>query len=110
MRKSTIHNLPKDIENVIPKEERTPLINKIIEEAIIGEYHDYKNDKYICGKMALVSLLQKTGDNRLKPLIESVINGEYDEEADDNDMMNLQRDWTENGGDIETFKKLFGGK
>ena len=28
-------------------------IELMIEEALAGEYHDYKNVKYVCGKMQL---------------------------------------------------------
>lgn len=110
MRKSTIEHLPKEIEALIPEEERTPLINQIIQEALIGEFHDFKNEKYVCGKMAVVSLMRETKDNRFKPLINAVINGDYDEPADDNDMMNLRKDWTDDGANGEAFDKLFGGK
>jgi hypothetical protein len=110
MRKSTIEHLPKEIEALIPESERTPLIKRIIEEAMIGEFHDFKNDKYVCGKMAVVSLMRETKDERLQPLINAVINGDYDEPADNNDVMNMRKDWTDSGSDPETFDKLFGGK
>lgn len=110
MRKSTIEHLPKEIEALIPESERTPLIKQIIEEAMIGEFHDFKNDKYVCGKMAVVSLMLKTKDGRFQPLINAVINGDYDEPADDNDMMNMRKDWKDSGSDPEQFDKLFGGK
>ncbi len=110
MKKSTIEHLPKEIEALIPESERTPLIKQIIEEALIGEFHDYKNDKYVCGKIAVVSLMQETKDPRLKSLIEGVMNGDYDETADENDIMNMRKDWKDSGADLKLFDKLFGGK
>ena len=60
----------------------TPFMKVTIEEAKKGEYHDYKNDKYVCGKVALVERLNAM---KLYDLAERVINGEYDEKPDAED-------------------------
>ena len=46
--KSTMVELVQELEAVTP---RTPLVEKMILEAKAGEYHDYKNNKYACGKV-----------------------------------------------------------
>lgn len=112
MSKSTITHLPKDIEALIPENEHTPLINQIIQEATIGEFHDYKNDKYVCGKMALVLLLQQAfdeGEKRLINIQKAVVDGEYNEHADENDLANMKREWIQDGGTAEKFDELFAG-
>lgn len=60
----------------------SPQLAVIIEEAKAGEYHDYKNQKYTCGKVAVVGKLREIGQ---EDLAKRVINGEFDEEADAED-------------------------
>lgn len=50
---------------------RTPLIDEMIEEARAGEYHDYKNEKYICGKMEASKKLREAGLIDLTKQVES---------------------------------------
>jgi len=71
------------------KLERNPLIQEMIDEAKAGEYHDYKNEKYPCGKMAVVGKLNAAG---LKDLAKRVINGEFDEVADEEDKEMMRKD------------------
>lgn len=78
-RKSTMVELVTELEKVHP---RTPLIEQMIAEAKAGEYHDYKNEKYICGKVAVVGYLREAG---LNDLAKQVMNGDFDEEADAED-------------------------
>jgi hypothetical protein len=74
-------------------EKKTDLIKAIIAEAKAGEYHDYKNKKYVCGKVAANDLLQvaakQHGDEKTKKLLldlaERIRNGVFDEEADEED-------------------------
>lgn len=110
MRKSTITDLPKDIEMLIPEIENNLLVKAIINEATLGEYHDFKNKKHACGKIALVDDLRHTGDNRFDNLIQDVINGIYDESPDEEDKANMKKDWLENGGSEEMYNQMFGGK
>ena len=60
---------------------------RIINEAKAGEFHDYKNEKYVCGKVALVSLLIEANLLELK---NAVVNGEYDEVADEEDKAKMR--------------------
>ena len=78
MRKDTRIHLVEELEK-LPK---TSLIEFIIKEAKAGEYHDYKNEKYVCGKVALVGYLDQAG---LADLSSRVKDGEFDEEADEQD-------------------------
>lgn len=55
----------------------------MIEEAKAGEYHDYKNKKYVCGKIAAVGKLKSLGHFDLAMRI---ANGEFDEQADEEDI------------------------
>lgn len=104
MRKSTIIDLPKDILAVIPDGESIPEIKEILDEARAGEYHDFKNEKYICGKMAVVS---KLTDKRLSAIKKDVMDGVYDEEPDAEDDAKMKAEWLEDGGTEEMFDKLF---
>jgi hypothetical protein len=66
----------------------TPLIEEIIKEAKAGEFHDFKNQKYDCGKMALYGLLMKA---KLSDLANRVSEGEFDEKADEEDKAKLRK-------------------
>ena len=66
---------------------RTPLVQRIIDEARAGEFHDFKNKKYVEGKIVLVGLLAEAG---LTDLRTRVIDGEFDEVADDEDIAELR--------------------
>ena len=95
-RKSTMIELVSDLE-ALP--ERSVLIRQILDEARAGEFHDYKNKKYLCGKVELVHLLMRaqrdeslsqTTRTRLRKLAQAVKEGEFDEEADAEDQEMLQ--------------------
>lgn len=100
-RKSTMVELVAELEKV-PK---TSLVERIIAEAKAGEFHDYKNQKYDCGKVAVVGLLTEAG---LNDLAGQVINGDYDEEADEQDKEHLRKMLDENGMGSAGFKKALG--
>ena len=85
MRKSTMIELVDELEK-LPK---SPEIDFMIEEAKAGEYHDYKNRKYICGKMESSQRLRGLGYVDLAKRIE---NGEFDEEADDIDKQMMRNE------------------
>lgn len=84
-RKSTMIELVEEL-GKLPK---SPDIDFMIEEAKAGEYHDYKNKKYFCGKFESSSRLRKLGFLELAKRIES---GEFDEEADDIDKQNMRNE------------------
>lgn len=83
MKKSTMVELVHELERL----PRTAQIDELIVEAKAGEYHDYKNKKYDCGKIAVVGKLRAAG---LEPLALRVIDGEFDEEADEHDKEHLK--------------------
>ena len=102
MKKSTMVELVQELEAITP---RTPEIEEMITEAKAGEYHDFKNQKYVCGKVAVVGKLTAAG---LKELANRVINGEFDEEADEDDKAMLKRDALAGGFNEQQCKELFG--
>lgn len=107
-RKSTMVELPQDLEALRPLFKAThpqgdDVLNFLIREARAGEFHDYKNEKYDCGKVAVCSFLdqltQQCEDrgyqnlaNGLKGISSAVKNGDYDEEADQADIEKMRRE------------------
>jgi len=84
-RKSTMVELVEELEKL----PRCPGVHQMIVEAKAGEYHDYKNKKYDCGKMAASQILRKLGHVELAQRIEA---GEFDEEADEDDRKMMRAD------------------
>jgi len=87
MSKSTMVELVDELMKLPPN----PLIAQMIEEAKAGEYHDFKNEKYACGKVTSAGFLIqiadmypecKDGALRIRDMI---INGEFDESPDQED-------------------------
>ena len=72
---------------------QSPLRDVIIEEAKAGEFHDYKNNKYACGKVAAVEMLRSIGAFELA---DRVMNGEFDEEPDEEDKAEMRKLLPEN--------------
>lgn len=64
------------------------LFNETLDEAKVGEYHDYKNKKYACGKVEVVGRLKLLG---LNDLANRVIAGEFDENADEDDKAEMRK-------------------
>lgn len=95
-RKSTMNELVVELEKIEPK---TPDLEQIIREAKAGEYHDYKNRKYTCGKMAVIGFLHTAaqthpsveGKAALLKLRQQVMDGDFDEEADEDDLNEMRR-------------------
>jgi len=108
MGKSTITDLPKDIQAVVPNFKENAAIMEIIRQAQAGEFHDFKNTTYVCGKVALVEMLQETNEPKLISIAKAVVNGEYDESPDEEDKAMMKKDWLDDGGTEEQYKKLFG--
>ena len=73
---------------------QTPDIKFMIEEALAGEYHDFKNKKYVCGKYESSTRLRQLGYVDLARRIEG---GEFDEEADEDDKDMLRKNLDEDG-------------
>lgn len=82
------------INEKVPCEE----IEYMIKEAREGQYHDFKNKKYACGKMGFVAVADAFGKrnpnivSHLEPLVEGIKNGDYDETADDLDQKRMSND------------------
>jgi hypothetical protein len=65
--------------------------DQLIANAKSNRYHDYKNpDDVICGKVELVADLE--GFPELADIRAAVIDGAYDEEADEEDKEMMRRD------------------
>ena len=67
---------------------QSPQIDFMIEEALAGEYHDYKNVKYICGKVEAYSRLTDLG---YLALANRIATGEFDEQADEEDKATMKK-------------------
>ena len=106
--KSTITDLPNDIRIAVPNSEINFCIQEIIRQAQCGEFHDFKNTNYACGKIQLVNMLRVANNIALEPIIEAVINGDYDESPDEEDKEKMKNDWLENGGTIQSYEAMFG--
>jgi hypothetical protein len=65
---------------------KSSMIDEMIKEAKAGEFHDYKNNKYVCGKMAAQSILSKLGH---KDLAKRIVYGDFDETPDEEDNKKL---------------------
>lgn len=96
MSKDTRIHLVEELEKLSP----SPEILEIIREAKAGEYHDYKNQKYTCGKVAVVGKLRAAG---LTDLAKRVVDGEFDETPDAEDIAEMKRDTPP-----EIYNALFG--
>ena len=87
----------------------SPEINFMIEEALAGEYHDYKNQKYVCGKLESSTRLHSLGFHELAKRIEE---GEFDEQADEEDDEMMRNDLLNNSGmskkQAQALLKAFG--
>lgn len=124
VRKSTMVELVAELEKLRPLflkcgPKADEVLEFVIEEARTGEYHDYKNRKYSCGKVAVCSYLdqlttqmekrmQFDAANELSRLSREVKNGDYDETADDIDKQGMRRMLDKNGMGGKAFKDIFG--
>lgn len=95
-RKSTMVELVDDLKTL----PQTAGVLEMIREAIAGEYHDYKNQKYACGKVEVASKLYEEASLPSTPRLvraaiaeirRKVIDGEFDEEADEDDKAEMRK-------------------
>lgn len=100
MSKNTMVELVEELQKL----PASPEINDMIEEAKAGEYHDFKNQKYVCGKLESSQRLRKLGYPQLARRIEQ---GEFDEEADDDDNEMMNKELGE-GAQSDALKKILG--
>ena len=98
--KSTMVELVTELEEITP---RTELIAKTIALAKQGEFHDYKNQMFVCGKVALIDFLRRAG---LMDLRKRVIDGEFDEQADADDIAMMRKEILENTKDPKQAEGL----
>lgn len=98
MAKSTMVELIPELEKLTDNEHKV----RLLEEAKRGEYHDYKNRMYACGKVTLATVMAnwaklypQDAEQALK-IRNDVINGEYDETADEEDKAYLRKTIDEN--------------
>lgn len=103
-RKSTMVELVDELRKL----PQTLAIKFMIEEALVGEYDDYKNEKYTCGKYESATRLYKIGTPEARALSERIKEGEFDEEADAEDKAMLKRDALAGGFNEAQCQKLFG--
>jgi hypothetical protein len=106
-RKSTMVELVtelKKLQSAHPNNMTKVELGEMILEAQAGEYHDYKNQKYVCGKVASSQRLRSLG---FIPLAMRIEDGEFDEEADADDCEMLKREALAGGFNEEQCKKLF---
>lgn len=68
---------------------KSAAIDEMIAEAKAGEYHDYKNQKYACGKVESHNRLAALGYHELAARI---ANGDFDEVADEEDKAMMRAD------------------
>lgn len=87
---------------------QSELRDSIIKEAKAGEYHDYKNERYTCGKVAVIGHLRKLNEPSADELARRVMDGEYDEEADTDDKAMMRKNALEGGFNEKQVEKLFG--
>jgi len=108
MSKCTIKDLPGDIRKAVPHYESNPTVVEIIKEAEAGEFHDFKNEKYVCGKVQVVQMLKDVKEPALEAIREAIINGDYDEDPDVEDRVNLKNSMVASGMPEDLAKKMFG--
>lgn len=77
-----------ELVEMLRQKPQSTLRDEIIKEALAGEFHDYKNDKYTCGKVAAAHLLTVAGFHDLATLVKK---GEFDEEADEQDKDSMRK-------------------
>jgi|GEM_PF-1467724 hypothetical protein len=87
MRKSTNKELVIELEAI----NQNGKLDKFINRAKANYYHDYKQPEHItCGKTLFVS--ESTNIPELQDLRNRIMNGEFDEEADEEDKAEMRKD------------------
>ena len=89
--KSTMVELVEELEKLLADssttEQQRQGLRMMVDEAKAGEYHDFKNEKYACGKVASSGYLRKLG---FVDLARRIIDGEFDEVADAEDLKRVR--------------------
>lgn len=100
-----------DLVEELLKLKQYPEIKFMIDEAKAGEFHDYKNEKYVCGKAESYNRLKQLAfhyqDEACSYLADRIAEGEFDEEADEDDKAMMRKELAEDcGGENEQYKML----
>ena len=106
-RKDTRFELVDELRKLRIRLGRCPWLEQMIAEAKAGEYHDYKNQKYACGKVAVVDHLRRLAIPEAEALAKRVMEGEFDEEADEEDKEYLRSILQNNNMNTKGFRDLF---
>lgn len=106
MRKDTRTDLVEELKKL----KQYPEIIYMISEAQAGEYHDYKNKKYVCGKTEAITRLDTIArfynDQTLIELRNQIMNGDFDEVADEEDRASMRKDILENTSNANEAEHL----
>lgn len=94
-----------DLVMELEKLPQTPEVKDMIREAKAGEFHDYKNRKYDCGKTEAVGRLMRIGH---RDLAQRVASGEFDEQPDEQDKKMIRAHAKEMGMTDEQCQMLLG--
>lgn len=97
--------LVEELEKIEP---RTEAVRLMIIEARRGEYHDFKNNLYDCGKVEASRKLRAAG---LVDLAKRIEQGEFDETPDADDIATMREDvlkMTSNKDDANRMIKFLG--
>lgn len=87
IRKSTNKELVEDLQAINTNGQ----FDKLIKMAKANYFHDYKQpEDVVCGKMLFAELSANIPE--LKPLRDAIINGEFDEVADEEDKAEMRKD------------------
>ena len=109
MKKSTTVELVEELEKLKKIPGHSPVIlsnlDFMIAEAKAGEYHDFKNNKYACGKVESYAKLISMG---FVDLANRIKNGEFDESPDEEDKARMKKECLDGGFTEEQIKNLFG--
>ena len=102
---STRKNTMVELVEELGKLPQTAEIKHMVKEARAGEFHDFKNKKYTCGKVESYTRLMGLGHVELANKIK---NGEFDEEADYEDRKALREMAIKGGFSKKALKEILG--
>lgn len=84
-----------------------PILLEAIELAKAGEFHDFKNQRFACGKVAAAGYLQALKTPAADAVRARLIDGEFDEEMDEQDKADMRAMLDTNGMGGPGFREIF---
>ena len=84
----------------------------LIEDAKNGDFHDFRNKKFTCGKVALAGLMKEwiecypADKDQAQSIYDDVVGGVYDEQMTDDDKEYLKKE-LENDVSLSEKDKIF---